>query len=37
MSAEQAKKITLAKEIIFRGCAWMNFKTKLPFHEMREG
>jgi hypothetical protein len=37
MGAGQAMKITLAKEIIFRGCAVMNFKTKLPFHVMREG
>jgi len=32
----KAETVNAAKAVIFWGCAWMNFKAKLPFYEMRK-
>ncbi len=35
--ALQAKKVAVAAEIFFWGCAVQNFRAKLPFNGMRQG
>jgi hypothetical protein len=36
MGVEQAERVTFAVEVLFWGCAGLNFRATLPFNGMRQ-